>query len=332
MDRPEKIVVLRDDLELHPAFLAWKRVHPRTRRPTSIEILKPERRKSTVYRLHGIGASGKPVVTKRRHEGYLEMEHRLYAEVFPELALRTLGVYGFIESYDDYSWLFLEDAGETYYSPNVREHQLLAVDWLAALHTTATFPIPWLRRTGSAYQFDVLKSAQREVRQSLGHRALTPSNIETLDSILRSLHTAEERWIELDTASADAPESLVHGDFVPKNVRIWDQGGGRLELVAFDWETSGWATPATDLALLPRERAPLRAYHTRVREAGWSLGWPGLVRLQALGDLFRLINCVHWEARSFQHDWIEGAVTRMELYELWLKAALEQDLVPVGTT
>jgi thiamine kinase-like enzyme len=330
MDKAREIVVIRDDLERHPALVAWTRVQRPVRQPTSIEILKRETPNSAVYRLRGVGPSGLAVIAKRRPEGDLETESRLYADVFPRLPLPAICVYGVLEAHEGHSWLFLEDCGDEWYTPKVEEHRQLAVDWLATLHTASARSLPWLPRTGSTFYFAVLRTAQREVRRSLGHHALSPENVATLDRILRWLHRAEERWHEFEAACADSPESLVHGDFLPKNVRI-RRRRGRLELVAFDWETSGWATPAADLALLPGGRAQLRAYHRRIREAGSGLRGSDLARLRALGRLYRLINSVYWETRSFEYDWIVRAMRHMELYESRLKEAVEADLISGGS-
>lgn len=328
MDRPERGVVPRGAIARHPALLAWREVSGAARQPTSIEILKPEKRKSAVYRLNGAGPSGTAVIAKRQREGYLEMEKRLYLEVFPGLSVSTLAVYGFVEAHDGYSWLFLEDAGEEWYSPRVGEHVALAADWLAALHTTSS-PTAWLPRTGSAFQLDVLSKAQTEIRACLGHRALTLGNAQTLELILCWLHGAEEHWPEIEDVCAGVPESLVHGDFVPKNVRV-RRAKDRAELVAFDWETSGWATPAVDLGLLPPGEDALRSYQARIREAGWELAGADLLRLRTVGDLFRLVHCVHWESRSFAYDWIGRAMSHMEVYEVRLRAIVEGPSLPVG--
>lgn len=325
MDRPTRGAVPPDDVARHPAFLAWRELCPQARPPASIEILKPEKRKSAVYRLADAGPSGAAVIAKRQREGYLDVERRLYAEVLPDLPLPTLDVYGFLESWAGYAWLFLEDAGEEWYSPKADAHRRLAADWLAALHTAGTSPVPWLPRTGPAFQLTVLRRARDGVRSSACHPTLTPAGVATLERILRCLDRAEEHWCELEAVSDGVPEALVHGDFVPKNVRI-RRRRDRQEVVAFDWETSGWATPAVDLGLLPPGPASLRAYQERLRAAGWALPRSRLVQLKAVGDVYRLLNCVHWESRSFEHEWIERPIARMQVYEQRLGAAVERSL------
>jgi hypothetical protein len=309
VDRPKRGFVPRTELDRHPALRAWDDVCGKATRPSAIEILKPEKRESAVYRLDGVGPSGAAVIAKRRRQGDLDMERRLYTEVFPLLRVGTLAVYGSLEAEDGYSWLFLEDAGETWYSPKAREHVILAAEWLAALHTAAA-DNDWLPRTGSEFQRRILQRAQAELSRCLEHPALRPDDVETLELILRWLRRAEERWVEVEPACGGVPDSLVHGDFVPKNVRVRG-GDSRDELVAFDWETSGWGSPSVDLGLLPARQDALRAYLRVVRSAGWELQWSDLVRLRTRGVLVRLIRCVEWETRSFRHEWIERAMRHM---------------------
>ena len=125
-----RTVVLHRGLDRHPAYLAWCLVVEDGRVPASIEILKLEKRKSAVYRLNGLGHGARSVVAKRRPEGELADEVRLHSEFLPALPLGSLELYGFVEEFDGFAWLFLEDAGETCYSREAPEHQALAVEWL----------------------------------------------------------------------------------------------------------------------------------------------------------------------------------------------------------
>jgi len=210
------------------------------------------------------------------------------------------------------------------YSPKVLEHRALAADWLAALHTSEMSDRPWLPRR--KFEPTILETAQRDVQEMLGHRALVPRNVETLELVLRWLHKTEERWGELELTEVDVTESLVHGDFLPKNIRTRKRRG-QLELVGLDWDSAGWAaTPMYDLGFLPNDRASLRRYHARVREAGSSLSRPELEYLKALSDLYWTVTFVHWEALSFRYAWITDAMRRMEVYEQWLRTAIAQDV------
>ena len=314
-------VVLLDRLDDHPAVRAWRAIESDTE-PTSVEVLKPEKRRSSVFRLNGVGPAGAAVIAKRRQRGELDLERRLYAEVLPSLSLPSLELFGSLETADDRSWIFLEDAGEAWYSPRQPEHLALAVRWLADLHTRSADLAASLPETGPAYFRSVLDDGLDGVRTGLDHSDLSPPDRAVLRSIASQLELVRERWEDVDAACRTAPRSIVHGDFVPKNVRV-RRGHGGAELVAFDWETAGVASPAADVGLLPEDGDSLRYYHALVSAAWPDLSWGDLQRLARAGRLLRLLNCVHWEARSFQYAWIKHTMRRMRAYERALEEALD---------
>jgi hypothetical protein len=317
----QETVVLFDRLGDHPAVQAWRAIEGGAD-PTSVEVLKPEKRRSAVFRLNGIGPAGAGVIAKRRQRGELDLERRLYAEVLPSLSVPALEVFGFVETDDDRSWIFLEDAGELWYSPQAPEHRALAVYWLADLHTrSADFSVP-MPDTGSSYFRSVLEAGLDGVRIGLDHSELLPPDHAVLRSIASQLELVRERWEQVEAACAAAPRGIVHGDFVPKNVRV-RPGRSGLEIVAFDWETAGVATPAADIGLLPEAGDSLRLYHALVSGAWPDLGWEDVRRLARTGRLLRLLSCVHWEARSFQYPWIEHSMRRMRAYEQALREAID---------
>ncbi len=312
MSEHETVVSL-EQLSEHPAVRAWRAIEGGLD-PTSVEVLKPEKRRSAVFRLNGVGPAGAGVIAKRRMRGELDLERRLYAEVLPSLSVPTLQVLGFVEAADDQSWIFLEDAGELWYEPNAPQHRALAVRWLADLHTRSADWLGSMPDTGSAYFRSVFDAGLDSVRVSLDHSELSQADRSVLRSIAAQLELVGARWEDVEAACMAAPRGVVHGDFVPKNVRVRQRGAG-LEIVAFDWETAGVASPAADIGLLPEEGDALRDYHALVCQAWPDLSWEDLQRLARTGRLLRLLNCVHWEARSFQYQWIEHSMRRMRAYE-----------------
>lgn len=325
MSKPETVVP-RDRIGDHPAVRAWREIENGSG-PTSIEILKPEKRRCAVFRLNGVGPAGTSVIAKRRKRGELDFERRLYDEVLPSLPVPKLRAFGFVEAADDQSWIFLEDAGERWYAPETPEHRALAVRLLADLHTrSGQCPAP-MPDTGTAYFRSVLEAGLDGLRVGLARSSLSPEDRSVLGSVASQLERIGERWGEVEAVCATAPRGVVHGDFVPKNVRA-RHGRAGLELVAFDWETAGVASPAADIGLLPEQGGSLRRYHALVREAWPDLSWEELRVLARTGRLLRLLNCVHWEARSFLYPWIEHTMRRMRAYEKALRESA--DLSSVG--
>lgn len=315
----QKTTVLLDGLGDHPAVRAWQAVGSGPA-PSSIEVLKPEKRRSAVFRLNSTG--GGSIVAKRREQGGLELERRFYVEVLPSLSLPTLEVYGFIESREDQSWIFLEDAGELWYSPKTGDHLSLATRWFADLHTRSSDWAALMPDTGPRYFRTVADDAIQGLRASFEHPALSSDDASLLRAVASHVGAVRESWGEIEAACAIAPLGVVHGDFVPKNVRVRDGRGGP-ELAVFDWETAGAASPAADLGLLPADGASLRDYHALVRTA-----WPDVSRrdvqeLARAGRLLRLLHAVQWELRSFRHAWIERALRNMRSYEKHLRETVE---------
>jgi hypothetical protein len=134
MARLKKIEILRNDLLEHPSVRAWSELGPRRVEPEQIEVLKGEK-KSSVFRLAGVGPGNSAVIAKRCRQAIADVERAIYEDVLPDLPVTTPRYYGAVEEHDDaFSWLFLEDA---------------AGDWLRSGSGRCTRPPPaWPPRLG----------------------------------------------------------------------------------------------------------------------------------------------------------------------------------------
>src|SRR5207247_194188 len=81
-----------------------------------------------------------------------------------------------------------------------------------------------------------------------------------IEASVSQLNLLEARWSQVESFCDRMPGTLVHGDFVGKNMNIRTSTDG-LALMVFDWETAGWGTPAADVA-----KVDLDAYWAVVRE------------------------------------------------------------------
>ncbi len=314
MGDKDKTVVLLDGLAGHPAFLAWKRICPASALPASIELLTGEKHKSAVYRLRGVTGAGGPVIVKRQGIGELSREAQIYTDVFPALSLPAVDCYGYLEEFNGDSWLFLEDAGEIRYSPDNPAHRSLAIRWMACLHSTPTKVVSNLWDSGPAYFRTVLQEAMQGVRSSFAHPSIKDSSIGPFEALLDHLSVIENGWAHVEHACSGVPRTLVHGDFVPKNVRVLGAGDD-AHLLVIDWEMAGAAPPAADIAMIPGGRTGRRAYFELLRKACRSLAWEDVERLNRIGEIFRLLHAVQWQSRSFKHAWIERAQRIMLGYQ-----------------
>src|SRR5206468_1604040 len=101
-----------DRLVEHRAGRAWSQLQADHLQPTHIDILKLKKRKSAVYRLHGVGPDGRAVIAKRCLVATAEVERTVYEEFLPRVSVPALRCYGLVKEPDgDRCWLFLEDAG-----------------------------------------------------------------------------------------------------------------------------------------------------------------------------------------------------------------------------
>jgi Phosphotransferase enzyme family len=317
------MTVLEQELDRHPAYLAWRIAVEDGSAPASIETLKLEKQKSarrhTVYRLNWLGRGARSVIAKRRPAGELADEVRLHGELLPALPMATLELYGAVEELDGFDWLFLEDAGGTAYSREAPEHQALAVEWLGRLHAGASPGASWLPDAGPAYFRSVLDLARDGLRLGLVHTGMSAWDREVLSAILTSVEEVEAAWRRVEDVCARMPRTLVHGDFVPNNVRVRERLG-RVELVAFDWETAGVGPPAVDIALLRGTQADLRAYLAIVNDVWPDLRADDVEQLARVGDIFRLLHAIYWDGQSFKYEWVGHAMWNMIEYGRHLRA------------
>lgn len=307
----------------HPAAAAWAELAGRTanRRPSRITVLKPEKRKSAVYRLAGAGPGSSDVIAKRARREALRVEHDLYTTILPALPVCTVQFYGYVPAGDDAGWLFLEDAGDDLYQPKRADHRALASRWLSALHTSATpaitdCPLP---RKDAGYYLGVRREAQVAIAENLGNPMLTADHLVTMRNVLGHFEVLESRWDDVSELAEVLPHTLVHADFVRKNVRVRTSGVNGRTLVPFDWESAGWGPLGVDLL-----SADIPAYASGVRER-WSQVRQGDVETVArVGQLFRLIACVEWTTWAFGGAWLDRPMAHMSSYDRGLAALIAQ--------
>jgi ATP-binding cassette subfamily B protein len=294
----------------HPASQAWLGLTAGGKPPASIEVLKSSK-KVLVCRLHGAGPSGKNVIAKRQRRVELASERTLYEEIIPHLPVTATRYYGhFQDDANDSDWIFLEDAGGEPFSLQSEQHRRLAARWLARLHTSAPgiASLAGLPDRGPAHYFKHTVSARSRLLQARQNPALAGEDLLYLEELESLLREVEYAWNWMAELWRDAPDTLVHGDFVPKNIRVRSDANGSV-LMPFDWETAGRGIPAPDLA-----RIDEAAYLGFAREA-----WPGLEqaavhRLARLGMLFRLLASISWETRRLAYQHVDKPMNNLRLF------------------
>jgi ATP-binding cassette subfamily B protein len=329
-------------LEGHPAVRAWNRLRP-GREPRAVTVLRSPtpRRTSAAYRLEGCGSDGAAVVAKLCRRSGAEIESRVYRDILPKLPVPALRYHGMLDESGEWCWMFLEDAEGRRYSPLMDEHRRVAARWLANLHRSAP-EIPEASRLpdrGPGYYLAHLRDAREALLQHLCDRAPGGDELEVISRLASQLDGVEAHWSDVTAFCDTLPRTLVHGDFVRKNVRI-RAGEDGIDLVAFDWEHAGWGVPAPDLAHLP----PLeRASAGRFRESGQFYGLcadpclatyrsaledgsarptrEAVERMAVVGSLFRYLAGVHWLGLALSPRWTP--LVQLRMYTRWLEDALQ---------
>jgi hypothetical protein len=307
------------DVRAHDAVRAWLALHPRQTPPDRITILKPEHQKSAVYRLEGGGLAADAVVAKRCRRATALVERTVYEEILPYVPHPTLRYYG---TWDDpqsnLSWLFVEDAGETRYSPADPRHRILAARWLALLHTSAERLVTSvaLPDRGLEHYSGLVRAASSVLADSLANPAFDSGHLRALERMLLCCDLLLARWSELQRLWSEMPVTFVHGGFYGKNVRVRNRDGQPV-LFAFDWESSGWGVPAIDLA-----HEDLAVY--------WAAAgghWPyqtlqNVETLARIGKLLWALKAIPEEAPVLASPWVDGVMGKMVYYRDQCRAAV----------
>jgi aminoglycoside phosphotransferase (APT) family kinase protein len=316
----------------HKAVKAWSQLQPERVEPEGLEIVKLKN-KSAVYRLLGLGPNGSAVIAKRCPSRTAVIERRIYEELLPLLPVPTLRCYGFVEDTDgDYCWLFLEDAedaGGQMYSPLNPEHRALAGRWLATLHTALAQlgPANGLPDRGVSHYLALLRACRGKALQHLDNPVLPADDVAVLQTIASYCDVLEAHWSEMAEICDCLPPSLVHGDFVIKNVRVRATSSG-LVLLPFDWEYSGWGVPATDVAqFVGGTVSPdLAAYHSVVERSVGGLDGRDMQRLAECGAFFRWLDDISWEILYLTYQpykYLSGYMRCLKMYEPRMAKALQ---------
>jgi aminoglycoside phosphotransferase (APT) family kinase protein len=309
----------------HPGARAWKRLHPTTVEPASINVLR-EHDKAAVYLLGGVGVHGAPVIAKHCRSTAGLIERHIYEEILPDVPVTALHYYGHAREADGSCWLFLEKARGVPFSPSLEAHCVLVARWLAVLHTSCA-RIPAAQRLpdrGPTHYLEHLCLARRRI---LRVTEATPRSGERhlLQTVVRQCDMVESHWHDVEEWCADMPATLVHGDFRPKNVHVVTDGG-HDRLVAMDWETSGWGVPAADIASargLRGEVAGLTAYLSIARESWPDLRLSSLQRFVEVGKLFRRLAAIDWCSISLAGRWVKS-IASMSIHRTELAAMIER--------
>ncbi len=311
-------IVVRPKVVGHPAAEAWARLESGAT-PDQIEFLK-ETSSSLVVRLRNAAPGGGDVIAKRKRGDAVLVEDTIYRAVLSQLHLSGPAYYGLVDDRGSApGWLFLEDAGDAAYSPWDSDHRVLAASWLARLHTSAPEHVGAddLPDRGVAHYASQRRSALESMLQGRVNPALRSEDIAVLDEIALRCAKVGLRWDELESICKQLPSTLVHGDFVPKNVRV-RENEGECSLLPFDWGTAGWGEPVADL-----EGVSPTLYSYFVRHRWPHLSISTVTQLAEVGRIFRSFSSIVWAAPLLEYK-VEHPMSKLRLYRDDLSAAMRR--------
>src|SRR5881396_2119300 len=319
----------RSSLTCHPAVHAWCLLHPESQ-PLRITPLKIRRKKNKVYRLEGAGRAGGAVVAKRCGKETGLVERTVYEEILPRLTVPSLRHYGSLDEPDgEHCWLFMEDATGVDYSNLLAQHRVQAARWLGLLHTGAADAATRgrLPDAGPGRYLDLVQAVRGLMKQHLDNPVLSPEDVIFIEGVQARLDDLATRWNLVEEICDGVPQTLVHGDFNGKNIRL-RSGNGDTTILVFDWEAAGWGVPAVDLAQLGVPSSGLSAnpdiqtYWSTVRDRWPDTSPEAVQRLASCGTVFRALAALHWESCNLATEWASRSISNIRLYDAELAHAI----------
>lgn len=307
-----------DYVARHPAVKAWQEVAPFPGFPQRIETLK-QHSKSQVYRLVGFSRFNQAIVAKRANPEKLATERLIYEHFLPNLPCTSPEYFGSIEKGDS-GWLFLADAEGTPYDYRDSGHRRAAVQWLGDLHACGAElkALALLPDRGPQFYYQHMREARAGILRLLPRLDFTSDQTVMLHAIVAQFDVVESHWEEVLRSCERVPETVVHGDFVRKNVRV-KTVDGVPSIFAFDWEIAGRATPAVDLRQIDAE-----LYLSIIKNARTDVSLQGIHDLAMFGQLLRRLVAISWATLSLEAKLSRRPIDKLNVYHCDLGSILSK--------
>ncbi len=314
MAKRDPVIVIKDGVREHPAVKAWEKLGLATTEPDTIECLKE--RKSKVYRLCGAGPANSNVIAKSCSFETVSMEKTIYGDILPKMPVTGLRCYG--STYDGASsWLFLEDAGESAYVPSIEEYRRLAGRWLGVIqgYSAGIGGVSGLPNRELGYYLGQLTSSVDSMQSFSSNLALSPSDVAALKAAMHLCNGVASHWDDLQEFCETLPKTLVHGDFVVKNIRVRQSEKG-LEILPFDWDCGGWGTPLIDLAQACGDTASpnIKTYLETLADQGQDFNFRSARQLTNYATILRCVAAISWVAPFLEVDWLPTSIYKLRVY------------------
>ncbi|MBT8206854.1 MAG: aminoglycoside phosphotransferase family protein [Acidimicrobiia bacterium] len=318
------------NLRDHPAVHAWTRLTGAPSSPEQVVTLKREKR-SSVYRLLGVGSPNCRVIAKRALRDKVYNERRIYEGILSNLPVSSIRYHGSIEENDSpFTWLFIEDVGADRYEPARADHRRLGCEWLGALHLAVDGKqsARHLEERGPSFYYAHLLSITATLAGVATRSSISADGMAVLGTIDQLCQHVQAHWGGLTDFCEPIPRTLIHGDCLPKNVHV-RRTGDDAEASFFDWGGAGWGLAATDLGLLalphdgPQSIQPdYAAYLGRAQQRSPDLDLETTRQLAQIGQLFWALKVIDKSLPEFDYP-SPYVVSNFRLYARALTSSME---------
>lgn len=269
-------------------------------------VLQAKKGKPAVWRLD-LGHQAIPaVVAKYAAADAAALERRVYVDWLAAADLQTPTFLGSAPDDDGGVWMFVEFVGGSPYDAADPAHCVLAADWLGRLHRDFTGRVAGsdLPQVGAARYRELLGTTLGDVPSIRSNRALGVDGRASVDHLADLLRTVDQEWADIERACSAWAPTLVHGSFSARNMRVVKSAGGPC-LRVFDWGAAGSGPVARDIAKLVGASIGGDA----ARYLASAAADPGVLRLVAVGRLFRTIEHLRWVVPRLEYSWVEGPLS-----------------------
>ena len=297
------------------AAAAWSSLSPCRPTCTTVETLQ-EKKNSAVYRLTHAGPHGQNIIAKWLRAGPCAIERTVYDNILAPLEDRAVRCFGGVaDETDGFHWIFVGEAGGVAYDPNDSSHRAIASAWLAGLHSTthdlaaAIAERGHLPQVSPSHCIERIAGARDRIASFIGNPALTEEDRNVLADLLGQCDSLSGWCESLDRHQGRFAPTLVHGDFVAKNLRI-DIENGQAHLLVFDWEMAGYGPPAADVA----ECDDLATYHASLRGVLRTLTPADIQVLALIGKAVRWAAAIDWASWGLEGPWARKPMRNLRCY------------------
>jgi hypothetical protein len=266
-------------------------------------------------RLIGVGQNASNVIAKRSQPAVAHVEQLVYEEILSNLPLPTVHYYGSTHQQGSrYSWLFLEDASRERYQPNNLEHRIAAAKWLGITHisTLQLGQLAQLPIRDSEHYLKILRRSRSKIQSFRSDPSFDSGEVQLFNAIEAHCEKLSRIWEQFRIICSGSPNTLVHGDFISKNVAVRTTEAG-ITILPFDWEKAGWGNPAEDIS-----RVDIPSYWDIVQNAWSEVSIHTFIRLASVGKIFRCLVYMEWISSQLEKNTMEQPLYHLERCHTWL--------------